>query len=77
VLAYFNQTSLEEAQEHFKFVAVGAVHQVYVVLSQLERRTFEAHTTRAILEHKAEVNMDDVPLPVHQDVAVVSVFYGE
>lgn len=74
MLRCFLQASRHQTFEVRKLVALQTIHQVNVVLSQLERRLFEGPLPRRILKHETEVDVQDVAEACQHDVAVVSVF---
>lgn len=60
-----------------KFVTLKAVHEIDVVLCQFEGSLFKGPLARRILEHKPEINVQNVPETCQHDVAVVPVFHIE
>ena len=67
----------EEESEVLEDVRVLALHQLDVILSHLEGCPLEVHVPGRARQHEAEVDVDDVPGCVDQDVVVVPVFYLE
>jgi hypothetical protein len=63
----------EEQLEVEENVRVDAVHELQVVAGELEGCLFEGEVAWRAAEDEAEVDMDDVPVAVHQDVVVVTV----
>ena len=52
---------------------VHATEHLDVLEGQLERRGLEADVPRRVREHESEVDVDQVPVAVEQDVPVVPV----
>jgi hypothetical protein len=67
----------EEQLEVQEDVRVDALHQLQVVLGELEGSLFEGHVARRTAEDEAKINVNYVSVAVHQDVVVVPVLYLE
>lgn len=73
VFAQVLQTEEEQQLEVFEDVGIFALHQLYVVLGELERGSFEVHVAWRAGKHKAEVDVNDVSIHINQDVVVMPV----
>ena len=69
--------SLKSLPEQFPELPVGRAvepaEHFNVLEWKLERRRFKADVARGVRQHKAKVNMDEMPVAVEEDVAVVAV----
>lgn len=74
MLLSFLQAGCHQTFEVRKLIALQAIHQVNVVLCQLERCLFEGPLPWRILKHKAEVDVQDVSKARQHDIAVMPVF---
>lgn len=64
-----------QLSEVSKPAALKTPHHVYHLLRQLERRLLHGNALAwRITEKESKVYVDYMPLDIHQDVAVVSVF---
>lgn len=77
VLAQLEEAPYHQALVVLEHLTVQAIHDVDVLLSQLEGSAFEAYATRCVLEHKAIVYVDYVAHAVKHDVCIVSVLHIE
>ena len=66
-----------QAFEVFVHLTVIASQQVNVFFCQLKGRGLEVHATRGGLKHEAEINVDEVPLRINEDVPIVPVLHIE
>ena len=55
-------------------VTVLALHQVDVVLSQLKGGFLEVHVPRRTWKHETEVDVNDMPVDIDQNIVVMAVF---
>lgn len=54
-------------------VRLTAIHQLHIILGQLERRLFETEVSWWTWNYETEVDVNDVPVNIYQDVIVVPI----
>ena len=67
----------EQTFEVFENFTLNAIHDVYILLSQLEWCSLKVDATRSILKHEAEINMNDSTTTINENVTIVTIFHIE
>ena len=77
VFPHLYQSGLQETAEYLKFITLRPIHQLHILLSQLEWCTFEAHSSGRVLEHEPKVDVNHMAVPVQKNIPIVSIFYSK